>query len=83
MFAFFLGLDEVHCCSTWGHDFRKDYGYLSMFKILFPNVKIIGVTATASTNVLLDVQEMLGIEGCTILKAPFDRPNLYFEVFLL
>lgn len=51
-----------------------------MLKHLFPDIPIIGLTATASQNVLLDVQKMLNIEGCPILSAPFDRKNLNFQV---
>lgn len=51
-----------------------------MLKLLFPSVPIIGLTATASNNVLLDIQKMLHIEGSPILRAPFDRPNLKFRV---
>lgn len=76
----FFVVDEVHCCSQWGHDFRPDYEFLSMLKCLFPDIPIIGLTATASKSVLLDVQAMLHIEGCPILTAPFDRPNLNFKV---
>uniref|UniRef100_A0A8D8YUF1 ATP-dependent DNA helicase n=1 Tax=Cacopsylla melanoneura TaxID=428564 RepID=A0A8D8YUF1_9HEMI len=75
-----IAIDEVHCCSTWGHDFRPDYQYLSILKTMFPEVPILGLTATATTKVMLDVQKMLQIEGCIVLQAPFNRPNLYYEV---
>lgn len=75
-----LAVDEVHCISTWGHDFRPDYNYLTLMKNMFPDIPIIGLTATATTDVLLDVQKTLDIPDCVVLKAPFDRPNLNFEV---
>ncbi|KAL1452887.1 hypothetical protein WDU94_007073 [Cyamophila willieti] len=47
---------------------------------MFPEVPILGLTATATTKVMLDVQKMLQIEGCIVLQAPFNRPNLFYEV---
>ncbi|XP_026681905.1 putative uncharacterized protein DDB_G0282133 [Diaphorina citri] len=75
-----IAIDEVHCCSSWGHDFRPDYQYLSILKTMFPDVPILGLTATATTKVMLDVQKMLQIEDCVVIKAPFNRPNLFYEV---
>lgn len=75
-----IAIDEVHCCSQWGHDFRPDYKFLGSLKHLFANISIIGVTATATTKVLIDIQKMLRIKNCVILKAPFNRPNLYYHV---
>lgn len=75
-----IAIDEVHCCSTWGHDFRKDYNYLSLLKPMFPDIPFLGLTATASMNVLMDVQKMLGIDDCVVITAPFNRPNLFYKV---
>ena len=75
-----IAIDEVHCCSSWGHDFRTDYKFLASMKISFPNVPIIGVTATASRKVLLEVQKMLNIRESLIFCSPFNRPNLYYHV---
>jgi ATP-dependent DNA helicase Q1 len=75
-----IAIDEVHCCSILGHDFRPDYKYLGTLKTLFPNTPIIGVTATASRKVLLDVQKILNIRGCLIFNSPFNRPNLFYGV---
>lgn len=71
---------QVHCCSQWGHDFRPDYKFLGTLKTLFPDVAILGVTATATTKVILDVQKMLNIRQAIVLKAPFNRPNLFYHV---
>jgi ATP-dependent DNA helicase Q1 len=75
-----IAIDEVHCCSDWGHDFRPDYTYLGVLRDLFSEVPIIGLTATASNKVVTDVQKILNLQGCLVLKAPFNRPNLYYEV---
>ncbi|CAD6215866.1 GSCOCG00000682001-RA-CDS [Cotesia congregata] len=75
-----FAIDEVHCCSTWGHDFRPDYQFLGCLKAMFPGVPILGLTATATTKILDDVQKMLDIQSCLILRAPFNRPNLTYEV---
>ncbi|KYN28147.1 PREDICTED: ATP-dependent DNA helicase Q1-like [Trachymyrmex cornetzi] len=75
-----FAIDEVHCCSQWGHDFRPDYKFLGVLKSMFPGIPILGLTATAPTKIIVDVQKMLDISGCLVLRAPFNRPNLYYEV---
>lgn len=75
-----IAIDEVHCCSQWGHDFRPDYKLLGSLKTLYPDVPILGVTATATSKVIIDVQKMLNIRDCVVLKVPFNRPNLYYHV---
>ncbi|XP_059485307.1 ATP-dependent DNA helicase Q1-like [Neocloeon triangulifer] len=75
-----IAIDEVHCCSDWGHDFRPDYTFLGVLRDLFSDVPILGLTATASNKVVTDVQKILNLQGCLVLKAPFNRPNLYYEV---
>lgn len=75
-----FAIDEVHCCSTWGHDFRPDYQFLGCLKTMFHGIPILGLTATATIKIINDVQKMLDIEGCLILRAPFNRPNLFYEV---
>lgn len=77
-----IAIDEVHCCSQWGHDFRPDYKYLGVLKNMFRGVPLLGLTATATTKILLDVQKILQIQGCLVLKSTFNRPNLYYEVRL-
>ncbi|XP_052270271.1 ATP-dependent DNA helicase Q1-like isoform X3 [Dreissena polymorpha] len=75
-----LVIDEVHCCSQWGHDFRPDYKFLGIMKRQFPGVPILGLTATATTTVLEDVKKILNIEHCHLFRSSFNRPNLYYEV---
>ncbi|XP_044766647.1 ATP-dependent DNA helicase Q1-like [Coccinella septempunctata] len=75
-----IAIDEVHCCSTWGHDFRKEYQFLGLLKNMFPDVPFMGLTATATMNILIDVQKMLDIKDCAVITAPFNRPNLYYKV---
>ncbi|KAH7709739.1 ATP-dependent DNA helicase Q1 [Aphelenchoides avenae] len=75
-----IAVDEVHCCSQWGHDFRPDYKFLNVLKRQFKGVPILGLTATATANVLEDVKNMLGIRAAVTLRATFNRTNLYYEV---
>uniref|UniRef100_A0A3Q2L9X2 ATP-dependent DNA helicase n=1 Tax=Equus caballus TaxID=9796 RepID=A0A3Q2L9X2_HORSE len=75
-----IAVDEVHCCSHWGHDFRPDYKALGVLKRQFPNTSLIGLTATATSHVLKDAQEILCVEKCLTFTASFNRPNLYYEV---
>ena len=60
--------------------FVSDYKFLGVLRSLFPTVPIIGLTATATTHVINDVQKMLNIQSCLVFKASFNRPNLYYEV---
>nr|XP_060632576.1 ATP-dependent DNA helicase Q1 [Anolis sagrei ordinatus]XP_060632577.1 ATP-dependent DNA helicase Q1 [Anolis sagrei ordinatus]XP_060632578.1 ATP-dependent DNA helicase Q1 [Anolis sagrei ordinatus] len=75
-----IAVDEVHCCSQWGHDFRPDYKLLGILKRQFPNASLIGLTATATSHVLRDAQKILCIQKCITFTASFNRPNLYYEV---
>ncbi|CAB3253873.1 unnamed protein product [Arctia plantaginis] len=75
-----IAIDEVHCCSQWGHDFRPDYKYLGILSNMFPNVPIFGLTATATNHVLTDVQKILNIPGCLLIKSTFNRPNLFYKI---
>lgn len=75
-----LVIDEVHCCSEWGHDFRKDYKQLHIFKREFPNTPVLGLTATATPAVIGDIKKILGIPQCIVYKGSFYRPNLYYEI---
>uniref|UniRef100_F6ZAY9 ATP-dependent DNA helicase n=1 Tax=Monodelphis domestica TaxID=13616 RepID=F6ZAY9_MONDO len=75
-----IAVDEVHCCSQWGHDFRPDYKALGILKRQFPNTSLIGLTATSTNHVLKDAHKILCIEKCFTFIASFNRPNLYYEV---
>lgn len=70
----------VHCISQYGNDFRPDYKFLGTLKTMFPDIPVLGVTATATTKVIVDVQKMLNLQQPIILKAQFNRPNLYYHV---
>jgi ATP-dependent DNA helicase RecQ len=77
----FMAVDEAHCISEWGHDFRPEYRNLkSIVNRLGDGIPIIGLTATATPKVQEDVIKNLGITGATVFKASFNRPNLYYEV---
>ncbi|CCD61880.1 Putative ATP-dependent DNA helicase Q1 [Caenorhabditis elegans] len=75
-----IAIDEVHCCSQWGHDFRTDYSFLNVLKRQFKGVPILGLTATATSNVLDDVKDMLGIQAALTFRAGFNRSNLKYKV---
>lgn len=73
-------IDEVHCASQWGHDFRPDYKILGILKRQFPSVPILGLTATATSKVLEDVKGMLSLKKCLVFRASYNRSNLFYEV---
>ena len=73
-------VDECHCCSSWGHDFRPDYMALGRLKQQFPNTPTMALTATASARVQADVKKMLRIEEAECFHTSFNRPNLRYEV---
>ena len=75
-----LVIDEVHCCSEWGHDFRKDYKQLHIFKREFPGTPVLGLTATATPTVISDIKKILNIPKCVLYKGSFYRPNLFYEI---
>jgi len=77
----FMAVDEAHCISEWGHDFRPEYRNLkSIANRLGDNIPIIGLTATATPKVQEDIIKNLGISDAKVFKASFNRPNLYYEV---
>ncbi|CAG8485536.1 26794_t:CDS:2 [Dentiscutata erythropus] len=73
-------IDEAHCVSHWGHDFRPDYKDLGQLKKKFPGVPMIALTATATSRVKEDVIHNLRMENCAIITQGFNRPNLRYEV---
>ncbi len=77
----FLAVDEAHCISEWGHDFRPEYRNLRhILKRIGDNIPIIALTATATPKVQEDILKNLGIPNANTFKASFNRPNLYYEV---
>jgi len=77
----FIAIDEAHCISEWGHDFRPEYGNLrKIINEIDPDLPIIALTATATKKVQEDILKNLHIQDANVFKASFNRPNLYYEV---
>ena len=77
----FLAIDEAHCISEWGHDFRPEYRKIrEVIDMINPKIKIIALTATATPKVQDDIIKNLKINNSKIFKSSFNRPNLYYEV---
>lgn len=77
----FVAIDEAHCISEWGHDFRPEYRNLrKIIQRIGDNIPIVGLTATATPKVQEDILKNLGIQEANTFKASFNRPNLYYEV---
>jgi len=75
-----LAVDEAHCVSDWGHDFRPEYRQIKQVRQRFPSVPILALTATATQQVREDIIQQLGLRDTSIHIASFNRPNLYYEV---
>ncbi len=76
----FIAVDEAHCVSMWGHDFRPEYRQLGLLKQIFPDVTIAAYTATATEHVRSDIAEQLRLKNPQMLIGSFDRPNLVYKV---
>jgi len=76
----FVAIDEAHCISEWGHDFRPEYRNLKHIISAIDNVPVICLTATATEKVQEDILKTLGITDANRFKASFNRPNLFYEV---
>ena len=75
----YLAIDESHCISVWGHDFRGDYMKIKRFRKKFPQIPILAVTATATMQVVQEIAINLDMNDPLLVKANFDRPNLYLK----
>ncbi|WGU67888.1 hypothetical protein QIU19_10795 [Capnocytophaga canimorsus] len=77
----FVAVDEAHCISEWGHDFRPEYRNIkTIIDRLGEGIPVVALTATATPKVQDDILKNLGMAEANVFKASFNRPNLYYEV---
>jgi len=76
----FFAIDEAHCISEWGHDFRPEYRRLKEIMSAITDVPVMALTATATRKVQIDIQKTLGMKNANVFKSSFNRGNLYYEV---
>lgn len=76
----FVAVDEAHCISEWGHDFRPEYRKIKEMVKAIDDVPLMALTATATPKVQVDIQKNLGMMSAKLFKTSFNRPNLYYEI---
>jgi len=76
----FVAVDEAHCISEWGHDFRPEYRRIKQIVKEIDDVPMVALTATATPKVQLDIQKSLNMQDAEVFKSSFNRDNLYYEV---
>ena len=75
-----IAVDEAHCISHWGHDFRPDYRSIDQLRVTRPQIPILALTATATQDVVSDIQEQLKFRADNVIKTSFERPNLSYNI---
>ena len=76
----FFAVDEAHCISEWGHDFRPEYRRIKPIVQEIGEYPVMALTATATPKVQHDIQKNLGMSEAMVFKSSFNRPNLYYEI---
>jgi bloom syndrome protein len=73
-------IDEAHCVSNWGHEFRPSYLQLRQLKVMFPKIQVVSFTTTATPKVQLDMIKQLNMKNVVIHRQSFVRPNLSYQI---